>query len=256
MTDLGVRPGTVIGCCILLVLAGCAGVAGPETTPPGVSADNVTDTTPLVEAHTETLLSKSFTVHTTTVQQPVDGNYSIRTNRTWKIAPGDQLRGLLTVTLSTTGDAPARVTGQPDGFVSYREGNVTYRRIQNGSQVEYERRALLNTSVRLNPALQRRLVSRLSKRNTSTVRPVTQDGRQYYNITATLNDSQLVQNASIQVLVTPDGVVRRIHYSQVINFVSGKRLIEQTVRITNIGNTTVERPDWYTEAVEETDTSS
>jgi hypothetical protein len=239
--------------CLLVVGAGCGGLADRGgTAPPGLSADGVTDATALVGAHTAALSSTSFTVRTSTTTRPVDGEYTATTNRTWRVAPGDTVRGLVTSTTSFTGDVPERVARRPDALAAYREGTVTYRRVRDDGETSYRRVDLLNTSVRLNPALQRRPIARLDDRVDATVEPVTREGRRRYRVTARLNDTQISTNATLRLLVTPAGVVRDLRSTRTVEYRSGRRIVTRTVRVTDVGETTVERPDWFAAAVEAT----
>jgi hypothetical protein len=260
------RAAATLGCCLLLVVAGCAGLSDPggeprETAagatepPPGLAADGVTDVSALVGAHTAALSATSFTVETTRTTRSPNGSYEVVANATWRVVPGDPVRGAYSRTVATSGDVPDRMGRLPDAVAAYREGDVTYRRVRNDTGTHYRRADLLNTSVRLNPALQRRSIARLGERDPTsvTVEPVTRDGRRRYLVSARLNGTRFRSNATLRLLVTPEGVVREVRTTSTVEFRSGTREVTRTTRITDVGSTTVDRPEWYATAVEATD---
>lgn len=245
-----------VAVCLLLVGAGCAGVTGegggvaaPSDPPPGLTADEVTDASALVGAHTRALSNRTFTVRTTSRTHPVEGGWTRTTNRTWRLDAGDPVRGTVTSRSKTTGDPPDRVAGARTRLSAYREGSTTYRRVANGSSVTYDRIGLLNTSVRLNQPLQRRPIASLSDRTNASVEPVVVDGQPRYRVTATLATRGAISNASIRLLVSPEGVVRSLRVRRTVEYRSGKRVVTRTARIEDVGSTTIDRPEWYDEAV-------
>jgi hypothetical protein len=249
---------------VLTVGAGCAAVPnGPEASggtdlesgagpPPGLSTDGVTNASALVDAHTDTLTERSFTVRSRTTTRPVDGNYTVTTTRTWRVEPGQPLRGVVRLDSRTTGEPPTRVTRRPDRLEAYRDGRTTYQRVRNGSDVTYRRVGLLNTSLRLNPALHRRAIAQLENRANVSVQPVTHNGTEHYRVTARLDATRLSENVSLRLLVAPSGVVRTLRLSRTVEYRSGPRRLTRTARVTDVGRTTVTRPAWYDDAVNAT----
>jgi len=245
------RAAMAAGVCLLLLVAGCTAPTGETATPPGLSADGVTDPSELVRAHTTTLQSQSFTVHTTSTMRGPEGNYRVVSNRTWRIDPTDTVRGHVVSTSRVVGDAPAQYDARPAEVSTWRAGPTTYRRVRTGDDATYRRVALFNSSVKLSAALQRQAIYRLHTRTNATVEPVSRDGRRLYRVTASLNDTAVTTNASMTMLVDAEGVVRRLRTTQTVQYRSGTRVITRTVRITDVGSTTVDRPDWYSTAVAE-----
>jgi hypothetical protein len=244
------RVAMAVGVCLLLLGAGCTAPTS-ETAPPGLSADGVTDPGELVRAHTDTLRSQSFTVHTTSTMHGPEGDYRVVSNRTWRLDPTDTVRGHVVSRSRTVGDAPAQYDARPDEVATWRAGPTTYRRVRTAGNVTYRRVALFNSSVKLSAALQRQAIYRLHTRTNATVEPISRDGRRLYRVTAALNDTAVTTNASMTMLVDADGVVRRLRTTQTVQYRSGTRVITRTVRITDVGSTTVDRPDWYPTAVAE-----
>ncbi|WP_251342163.1 hypothetical protein [Haloplanus halophilus] len=238
--------------CLLVVAAGCTAPTGGSGPPPGLSEDGVTDTSALIGAHTDALQSQPFTVRSTTTMRPTNGSFRVVSNRTWRVDPGDPIRGRVVSSRRVVGDAPPRYAAGPTSVAAWRNGTTTYRRVQRNGTATYRRVPLFDSSVKLNGALRRNSLYRLSTRRTATVEPVDRDGRRLYRVTAALNDTAVASNASMTLLVDADGVVRTLRTEATVQYRTGKRDVSTTVRITGVGTTTVERPDWYGDAVDAT----
>ncbi|AXG08701.1 hypothetical protein DU484_01850 [Haloplanus rubicundus] len=241
---------------LLLVGAGCVAPTSQSAPPPGLDDDAVTDANALVRAHTTALESRSFTAHVTTTSRPTDADYRVVLNRTWRVDPTGTLRGSVVDTSATVGDAPERYARRPDERAAWREGTTTYRRVDRGENVTYRRVDLFNSSVKLSAAIQRQALYRLNTRTEATVTPVLRDGSRRYRIEARLNDTAVTTNASMTLLVDTSGVVRTMRTNQTVRYRSGNRVVTRTVRIEDVGTTTVERPDWYPTAAEATRTAT
>ncbi|AZH23877.1 DUF7537 family lipoprotein [Haloplanus aerogenes] len=237
---------------LLLVGAGCVAPTSQSAPPPGLDDDAVTDANALVRAHTTALESQSFTIHATTTSRPTDADYRVVTNRTWRVDPTGTIRGSVVSTSNAVGDAPARYARRPDERASWREGTTTYRRVDADGNATYRRVDLFNSSVKLSAAIQRQTLYRLNTRTAATVTPVLRDGARRYRIDAELNDTAVTTNASMTLLVDTNGIVRTMRTTRTVRYRSGTRVVTRTVRIEDVGNTTVERPDWYPAAVEAT----
>lgn len=254
MTPRGRLVTLVVG--LLLVGAGCVAPTSQSAPPPGLDDDAVTDANALIRAHTAALESQSFTVHSTTTTRPPDGDYRVVLNRTWRVDPTGTLRGSVVGTSTAVGDAPERYAQQPDERASWREGTTTYRRVAADGNATYSRIDLFNSSVKLSAAIQRGTLYRLNTRGETAVTPVMRDGSRRYRIEAELNDTAVTTNASMTLLVDADGVVRTIRTTRTVQYRTGKRLVTRTVRLDDVGSTTVERPDWYSAAVDATRTEA
>jgi hypothetical protein len=236
----------------LLVLAGCAAPTAPTSPPPGLSADGVTDPPALVRAHTNALQSTPFTVRKTTTMRDSEGTFRVTTNRTWRMDPTDPVRGSVVSTTTTSGDAPERYARAPEERAAWRNGTTAFRRVRTGNGSSYRRVDLLNSSVKLNPALHRTTISRLADRSNATVERVTRDGAQFYRVAAALNHTHVATNVSMTLLVRPDGLVREIRTAQTIRYRSGPRRVTERIRFVAVGTTRVDRPEWVRDAAERT----
>lgn len=244
MTDR--RPPLALAVALLLLTAGCAGVlpADPESDATRLTADNATDTSALIRAHTETLRTHSFTVHTTTTTRDANDTFRVRTERTWRVNPEPPIRAWTTTRSTVTGDAPERYERAPERVSAWRQGNTTTVHIRSGDETRTRTADLLNTSVRLNRALHRQLLLRIGERRNATVDRVTRNGTRLYRIQADLNDTRVTSNGSMTLLVNPDGYVQRIETIRTVEYRSGPRVVTRTVRFSRVGATTIESPEW------------
>ncbi|MEZ3116143.1 hypothetical protein RYH80_09475 [Halobaculum sp. MBLA0147] len=238
----------------LVVSAGCAAVQDAtgdrasdavEGPPPGVSTENVTDATALVGAHVDALSNRSFTaVVTSERRSPGDEETISATRQRWRLDPTGTVRGTWSLRVreapSSEGDdaAPQR----PTRMVSWRSGDTTYRRVENGS-VTVRSVPVSQTRVRLAPALSRRSIVALGDARNVSVSRTTVDGATRYEITGDLPDTRFRSNRTVTLSVAPSGLVREIHVTYRSEFRSAIA-VERTVRFTAIGETTPERPDW------------
>lgn len=240
---------------VLLVVvstAGCLAVSAPgdtETDGVAITEETVTNKSTLIGAHTETLRDTSFTTIETT--RVVGEDYQLELSRTWQLDTTSSVRGLMSQNLSVSGDPPDRFVNIRE-FIAYRDGETAYRRVHSGQGPDYRAVDLLDTQVTVNPAMKRPTLSQLRLDNT-TAETATRDGEQFYRIDAELPDTEIATNRSAELLVTTEGVVEVIEIRQQRQGPQGQFTVIMRAEITNIGETTVEQPDWYETAVEETD---
>ena len=234
----------------LLLTAGCATSSAPAS-PPGISGREVTDATSLVQTHTDALEDGTFTVRSTTTMRGVEREFRVTTNRTWRVDPTGPVRGSVVRTTTTEGDAPDRYTRAPDRVETWRNGTTTVQRVRRENGYRYQRIDLFNSSAKLNPALQRKNIYRLTTRSNATVERISRDGSPFYRISAKLNETRVTTNASMTLLVDPDGVVHEIRTAQTVRYRSGPRRITERIRIVAVGTTGVDRPNWVRNATEQ-----
>ena len=236
------RVGAVLVVCLLL--AGCVGQTASTPTPPGITTDGVADTSALIDAHTEALQSTSFTVTSTRTMRSPDPEFSVTTNRTWRLNGSTPVRGRSVQTISASDTAPEQYRAGPSRIEAYRNGSTAVERVTtpNGSSIRHV--DLLNSSVRLNPALHRSTINELTTGTNVSVDPVSQNGTTLYRVSADLADTGIRSNASLTLLVTPEGVVEELRTARTVRYRSGPRRITQRVWISEVGTTTVERPQW------------
>jgi hypothetical protein len=229
---------------IALITAGCAAPTTPDGSPPTLTANDATDANALIQVHTETLGSSSFTVHSRTTSRDTNETFRVTTTQTWRVEPSHPVRMNVTRTQTAVGDAPDGSAQRPDRITAWRHGNETTVRVEldTGSQVRAV--DLLNSSARLNRALHRQLLYGFSTHRNATVENVTRNGTHYYRVQAELNDTHVSSNASMTLLVHRAGYVREIKTTRTVAYRSGPRVITRTVRFSRINETHVARPSW------------
>jgi|AntRauMinimDraft_4_1070384.scaffolds.fasta_scaffold01674_3 hypothetical protein len=241
----------VVAVC-LLALGGCTATTN-STAPPGLSETGVTDVSALVEAHTEALQSTSFTVRSNRTMRSVDPAFTVSTIQTWNINTSSPIRGSVVSSTTASGEVPDRYLQAPDRTVTWRNGRTTVERVETNGTVSQRRLDFLNTSIRPNQALHRRMIAELTTRSNATVERVSRDGTEWYRVSASLTDTGVTTNASMTLLVTPAGIVREIRSTRTVRYRSGPRRITHRVRIGDIGTTNTDPPRWAVEAFTETE---
>lgn len=248
MTARGALPVLAVG---LLVVAGCTAPTAPSSPPPGLSTDGVTDATTLVRSHTAALRATPFTVRSTTTMRGVEREFRVTTNRSWRVDPTGTVRGSAVRTTTPSGNAPERYVDAPE-VAAWRNGTTAFRRVRTDGDVHYREVDPFNSSVKLNAALHRKTIYRLTTRSGSTIERVSRGGTAFYRVTAELNDTHVTTNASMTLLVGTDGVVREIRTVRTVRYRAGPRRITERIRVTDVGATSVRRPGWVRNAVAET----
>ena len=228
----------------LLLTAGCTAPTNVPPSSPELTADDVTDTSALIQGHTDTLRSQPFTVRSTTTIRDTNNTFTATINRSWRVDPRQSVRALAIRTPTATGDAPRSYQQAPERISAWRHGNETTVRIESDTGVQVRQVQLLNTSVRLNRVLHRQLIYRYSTRQNTTVETLTRNGTQFYRVMANLNDTHVSSNASMTLLVNQRGYVQQIKTRQTVAYRSGPRVITETVRFSRVGNTRVKPPSW------------
>lgn len=265
---------------LLLVLAGCGGLTGSDdvegrtvnpdlqeipsatpspsptpTRPPGVSAAEV-DAWILANAHHRALQRRGATV---------------ASNRTITAANGTTLATVVTTTERVGvrvqyasvvgGEAPMAVGVPTFGYSLWSDGNETAMRwTRPDGRVEYTYFTDAPPESFVGSRTGRDAVYRaLADVNVTVVGTnVTDDGTQYV-LSAEADRVERVGgptllNYSVVATVTEQGVVRsyRVRYEERRENV-GVVTIRESFRVSRVGNTTVERPDWFGDAVNETE---
>lgn len=271
---------------LIVLTAGCSGLSGGDGSPdrepydvdgevnasaggseellPGLTTEGVTNSEMLQEAHHEAIGDRTHTLKVETEYVIEDGNGTFRrtSEMTLQIDPeagvvhevvrhrvdGDESLPSLYAT-----DEPNRTVERWFGekvlfMTEFENGTVEYTRPQYDTQ-EYDRTD--QASIRLLAPLQ-------SLEKPTTAGAVESDEGTYYVVEGEedLSGDELGSNRQegtleARTLVREDGLVRQTVAGQIAVDGDGNRtVINQTAEITDIGETTVERPDWYEEAVE------
>lgn len=248
----------------LAVLAGCStfGTTGDtptvtpapvpqqtETTtatplPPGVTGADVTSTEQLALAHVRAINGTSYTWYSNYTRVRFfdnetypgyvrkeasvenESHYTYWTNR--KEAPRDSQFSYL---------------GE---FELYANQTGRYTRSELGGTFSYERLDPLPARLQVGQHPSGAITEYLQTSN-MTVAETRVDGRQFYELTGSgyaFPSGQEIRNYTTRALVSPDGFVRSltVSYEQTRN--GERELITYTFHYSQVGNTTVEPPDW------------
>ncbi|MBX0295133.1 hypothetical protein EGH23_09610 [Halomicroarcula sp. F27] len=253
----------VVACAIFL--AGCGGFPvsdGPEVItpapvptdgvqyPPGATADGVVPSV-LANAHAGSLSTTSYTLSARQEIRDADGDVVRRTERTHWVAPNaSTYRGRFEQNVSEyrTGPATTRVDYWANRTI------VATRYVNERGEVTLLRWPAGNGDLLADLSDEQRLAGELAAVETR-VAGRTDDGgvvlvstraRETEELTTPLFVSD-VENVTVRMRVRYDGVVvaRRLAYDATL----GSRSVHvvRTVRVTNLGVTTVERPVWVDE---------
>ncbi|MFC4542100.1 hypothetical protein ACFO5R_09185 [Halosolutus amylolyticus] len=243
-----------IGLCLCLVLAGCAGFAPSDADDPGNETgsiagdptapyDALPDGETVVERHRDRLRSAG------SVTIDVESQFRV-------IGPDDERieRTNRTAELDYTTSPPRRLVVDGDGTERWLgpERNLTKRSFGGYSRT--------TGSIDLVDGLDPDTIDFLAFDGPTEI---DRDGGPHYRYRATgidpafegafEDDSETVENASATLVLRSDGTV--VSATESFVFVDGDTRVEQSrsVRYANVGETDVTRPDWYEEALAETD---
>lgn len=250
---------------LLVLLAGCQGVTPggetptltpvvvptetpterpPQTLAPGVTERGVTDPSALATAHAEALGGTAFTFRANYTERGPDGTVRGRTVTTVRSGAGDRYHY---VRSDTDDETVRRVERWSDGERALERqvaGNDTDYRVVRGPDGQPLGPA---AALPVDPTA-RRGIERVFRavQTTVTVRAV-RNGTTYYRVEGdgltTPNPSSL-QDTSLVALVDEHGVVHRYRLAYTTDRGGDEARVVGTVRFTDVGTTTVERPVW------------
>ncbi|WP_123535608.1 DUF7537 family lipoprotein [Halosimplex salinum] len=197
----------------------------PVPLPPGVTDSGVRDTDALLDAHQSLLETQSYTLR---VRLRVDETRYTRFIRV---------------------ETPTRyyshdVLGGNDGNVTqFASGPFIYVRTAYAGITRYDR--LDNTRPPESRTV--RLSRQFLQVGDAVVSETTVDGRLAFVIRgnySTLPEMERIRNVSIRAVVEPTGLVRSMNASYVRTGRTGPATVTRSFAYDDVGETTVERPDW------------
>lgn len=270
---------------LLVLMAGCSGFSdgngAPDREPygvderisasideneeellPGLTTEGLTNTTALREVHEEAIGNQSYTIESKTEYVTEDGNKTTREGVEVATSVDPEAEVIYEVQEYSTDD------GETDGFVGiqrnqtikqwigekvfvrieYEDGTIEYMPAPS-DPVSVEDR-LEQTSLRLLDPLQ-------YPQETTTIGVVDSEEGTYYvvedrenrsNETSQVIGGQL-EEIDVRMLIREDGLIRQTIAERLIAQNDKQTAIEQTIEITAINETTVERPNWDDEAL-------
>lgn len=222
---------------------------------PGLNESGVTDSAALADAHVAVLRNTSYTILTNMTARAPDSTLRARLNATRKVV-----------------HEPTRTYGQSDvkgenpravGLAGYdlevwATENGTWYAVEQSNGTDYRK-----VADRLRPSAAERanratIFVLFSALNTTVEGTETRNGTTLYRVESTgvqnpgTLASQLrvdaVENVSVTALVADSGLVYEYHLEYTATLAGNTSHVERTVRFTALGETSVERPSWYSEA--------
>lgn len=271
---------------LLVVLAGCGGFSGGSDEPdrelygveeqvtastgeregeellPGLTTAGLTDPEALREAHLEVIDNRSHTVRATTEYVVKMGNETTREVVEWTIRV-DPEAGVVFEVIdgSTDGNGSASLFGiernrtEERWFgdrtlfrTEYEDGTVEYLASEEVEMVTEER------MVRASQLLFGPLggTEGTDSRELPTVGAVEAEDGTYYVVERHENAPAEggTESTDVRTLVREDGLVRQTVFERVSIEDEGRTTVNRTIEIVDVGETAVERPDWYDDALE------
>lgn len=267
---------------LLVALAGCGGFSGgpdesdrgpygveetvnasteeDEKLLPGLTTAGLTDPDALREAHLEAIDNRSHTVRATSEYVLRQGNGTTRevVERTISVDPE---AGVVfeVIERSREGNGSVAYLGFEENRTDERWfGDRTLLRTEHGDgTVEYV------ASGEVEMATEERMVrasrplfdplADLDAREIPIAGAVEAEDGTYYVIESHGNApaEEGTESTDVRTLVREDGLVRQTVFERVAIENDAQTSVNRTVEVVDVGETTVERPDWYGEAIEE-----
>lgn len=275
------RPSVILPVVALLLLAGCSSVSpfatssptgtpapvptSPSETPgpvypPGIDDGGVHDDSALVEAHESVTADTSHAVRATETHRYDNGTLQWRLGIRRRVAAGgDRHHSIVDVdgTAPGSGRSGTSPASRPTGR-SNSSSSCSRTRPRSGTSA--------SSPPKGGAILERPLIVLFSATETEIGDRVTRNGTTLYRIEATrVTDRSLfaeavalrpydeLRNASFSALVDARGLVREYSLHYTVAREDGTVVhVNRSVRYRALGNTTVEQPPWYDEAVENT----
>ncbi|SIR80169.1 hypothetical protein SAMN05421858_3805 [Haladaptatus litoreus] len=264
---------------LLLSTAGCSSFLGidgrnPDSTPdtttkslsgelaPGLSADGLTNPSNLVDAHSRVLQDDSYTMRVRSVGK-LDGNVSSRYNATehrgengshYDLSVWHTMNSSSRANSTATYRGGAWSNGELRLSMQERNNSASYKRTSVGHLNPSQNRPPLYSQTR------NQLQSLLLAVNVTNVERIdTNSGTLRYRVTASelTNPDALtpyyldsVKNASLVFVVDTWGLIHQYEFEATGMADDRPARITESMRLSDIGRTTVSRPSWYERAME------
>lgn len=218
--------------------------------PPGVSEEGITDPLELVNAHRETLENTSYTISTSATYHRPNGTLFSQTYTATRVAPGAESFSVATTQTMRNATRPLGIqhydievwANETDALVArdFRDGNASYQRTSRAS-APFEPNAQWEL-----------LYAAFGSGDATLVGQVERNGTTLYKIASQPSEGSVTNEFGYEytALVDSQGVVRTVQMTQRSTIDGRPVVVSRTVRVSELGNTTVERPSWHQEAVE------
>jgi hypothetical protein len=222
---------------------------------PGLTNDGVVDAERLAEAHRRALADRSYTERSLTVVTRRSGGSRLGA----RVLVSRRGAEAFTIRYDLLGEPrEAARSYETVSAVVWSNGSETVQAITDETGTRYE---ALGTSFYGNYAAPDALLyARVLERNpVDRVERVTADGATGYRVTATLESpppsfglsgTVATGPADLVALVSTDGVVRRVVVTYPARYRGEAARVEHRFEYRDVGNTSVSRPPWFEQAIE------
>lgn len=262
---------TLVGCSGFLPSSGDTPTTSPAPVPttspgstpqeglaPGLTEQGIENLSALKAAHLSVLTNTWYTAHTTKTWNYANGTLRARQNSTRRVAPGGA-RYHVAIRI----EGPARetvVAGTLTHYDAYKEGSDLYVRLRNETSTRYRHATSRDNGsttrvFRLFEGLDMRVTGEVSRAGRTLYRLESANVTDAHRVAlaAGLHPEDELHNVSVQALVDRRGLVQehRLRYTYTATDGTVQHGV-WTVRYQNLGTTSVARPAWYADAVENT----
>lgn len=220
--------------------------------PPGVSAAGVTDPLALADAHQSTLENTSYTLATTVTYRRPNGSLAARSTGTTRVAPGASSYYVVSSRTQRNATRPLGV-GTYQVAVWANETDAVMASYPADAGPTYQQYSRVRAPS--DPTTQWELLyGAFAATNTTVVERFEDDGTTLFRIVSTGRPGPesaypTRSRHGFAAVVDSQGVVRTFQQTYRTTFDDRPAVVSRTVRVTQLGNTTVERPEWYEQAV-------
>lgn len=219
--------------------------------PPGVTEAGVTDPLALVDAHRQTLRNTPYTLSTSYTYRDRNGTVFGQGAYVAKVAPGAES---YYATVSDTHENDTRAVGTDHRDVAVWANETVGAVATRESAGETTYRTEARSETPLSPSTQWELLyAAFGTTDTAVVAQVERDGTTLYKITSTSSPEAGSAYAGslydFTALVDSTGVVHSFVLTHETTVADRPAIVTRTTQLVRLGNTTVERPSWYDQAV-------
>lgn len=202
---------------------------------PGLGPEGVVDAERLLGAHAAVLANDSYTIRLSSRRVATDGSASTRHDRVVRVAGPERFHYALT---TATDDGDRRVERWRDGEQAYEatteNGSTTYRSLEAPAPPVLLTRADLLRLFLFVPAD----VVDSRERNGTTV----------HTVAGGPDDLQPLSDVTYEAAITERGLVRSYEVRYDLSGRNPATTVTVTATVSDVGETTVERPSWVDDA--------
>lgn len=220
--------------------------------PPGLSAEGVTDPLALADAHRDALSNASYAMTTTTTFQRPNGSILSEAITRRRVARGGSSFSVVNARSQANDTRPLGI-GHVELAVWANETESVSARRSDAAGPTYRQHS--RDDAPLEPDEQWGLVySAMDATNTTVVNRFERNDTSLFRVVSTAQPGQgsvfaSRSNYSLVAVVDSQGVVRTLQLTYWSSFDGEPAIVSRTIQVSNLGNTTVERPPWYQQAM-------